>query len=773
MLEHDLLHNSSSEDEAPISSIVGEDRHVEDDFDLEFNQADFDLRDGKVNFPPSVSLNAKTAQQVIDAQHWPPSTYSASSGIFVVTPKDHTSQDPRYKVEQGTRRRGKSAPVADHFARPRGTFEPSYAGEPAAFIQYRMDAFASAWDMCLQRSAKVVAAHFKMAVIELCRFIRQKHTCWSWPLNIIPTAVVVLGVDTSDYPVFFGVLKRHLKHGQRRVVFLDPAACGTVSRLMDSFFKQIIPAERKSSGYSMATLQRHVEEVRESATNLVPGFSGFSITVIIQTVEHWASNDVLSDFLEMISHYSSFLELTVVLQLSAGRDQLSAALPAATLQLMTSKTFHITSSSSAIDLVLKHTIFAKDAPFRASHKFLKWILENLKFLNHSISSLVTKLKLIYWRFFYTQPLSWITGSDGLKLLASVLNGPSRKTLIQPFERLIEAYFIENRAPLEEMAHHKLVHLLQDIQWRVEMAQTNLEHSIPPPSKKSKVPPPPPDHSLDPLREALVKWVTAHKRSMLLKSTALELFVALKHFAFSSKSSESLSALYTGKIDMEDQLVQIQGMRDVAEMTIGRRAVGRDFTLGLTAEDDLEIHDWYGCPHAYEYYALMTNTRQVVHAALIHIRGDEAKLRNVLKHWMVVINNLANYNDSRPLYAVLFRLFSDDVAWLEGENDDESSDEEEPIVARNEGTAPGNHSKLMDKLLKKIEEVIIGAFEEDDTSKTPITEAFVTSDEDVALLNRRFNPNVKPSQENGLAIIIADVERIKIPSKKNVAGHDKN
>lgn len=771
-----MLHNSSSEDEAPISSIVGEDRHAEEDIDLEFNQADFDLRDGKADYPPSVALNAKAAKivpQAIDAQHWPPSTYSASSGIFVITPKDHTARDPRLRPDPRARRRVKKASLGEHFGRPRGTFEPSYAGEPAAFIQYRMDAFASAWDMCLQRCAKVVAAHFKLAVTELCRFIRQRHTCWSWPINVIPTAVVVLGVDTSDYPVFFGVLKRHLKHGQRRVVFLDPAVCTSISRLMDSFFKQVIPSASKSSGYSLALLQRHVEEVREAYDNLVFGFSGFSLTIVVQTAEHWASNDVLSDFLEMISHYAAFLELTVVLQLSAGRDQLSAALPAATLQLMTSKTFHITSSSSAIDLVLKHTIFAKDAPFRASHKFLKWILENLKFLNHSISAIVTKLKLIYWRFFYTQPLSWITGNDGLKLLASVLGSPTRETLIQPFERLIEAYFVENRIPLDEMEQHPFIYLLKDIHSRVAFAQTMVQPPIAPvkqhPRHKPKRVYVPRDDSLDPLREALIKWLTSHKRSMLLKSTALELFVALKHFAFSSKSNESLSALYTGKIDMEDQLVQIQGMRDVAEMTFGRRTVGRDFTLGLAAEDDLEIHDWYGCPHAYEYYALMTNTKQVVHAALIHIRGDESKLRNVLKHWMVVIGNLANSSETRPLHGVLHRLFAEDVAWLGEEEENESSEEDEPAAAPSEGAAPSNHSKLLDKLLKKIEEVIIGAFDEDDTSKTPITESFVTSDEDVALLNRRFNPNVKPSQENGLALIIADVEKLKIPSKKSASG----
>lgn len=709
-----MLHNSSSEEEAPISRILDGERNLEDDIGIEFNQADFDLHDGSYKAAPTAALNAKVAQQFIDSRNWPPTTYSASSGIFIVTPRDHNLLDPHFKVHSSSDGNSKSAidhSTAPHISASRGVFEASYPGEPPAFIQYRMDAFASAWDLCLQRCTKVVEAHFKLAIIELCRFIRQSHSCWSWPINIIPTAVFVLGVDISDYPIFFGVLKRHLKRGHRRIAFLDPNTCTSMSKLMDSLFKQVIPLEHKASHRNMASLQRYVEEIRENTTS---SFSDFKLTIVVQSVEHWANNNVLADFLEMISHYASFLGLTMVLQVSSGRDQLTAALPASTLQLMTSKTFYITSSSSAIDLVLKHTILAKDAPFKPSQKFLKWILENLKFLNHSISSLVTKLKIVYWRFFYTQPLSWFTGSEGPGLLHSILASSNRNAIIEPFERLIESYFSRNNASIEVMMDHKLVLLLKDIHSKVANAKTN--PTVQPPKKRghhtSKTAyQSDPDTSLDDLQNTLVKWSSALRRSMLLKATALELFVALKHLAISSESDGHLSAMHNGKIDMEDQLVQVQGMRDIAEMSIGRRRIAKDFNLGLTAEHDLEIHDWYGCPNAYEYYALLTNTRQVVHAALGHIRGDEKKLRNVLKHWLVIIERLSYHRDSQRLFMVLKAIFEEDLVWLEEDKDEELSEEE--IDAQTAESIPPskNHSSLMDKLLKKMEDLIVSAFED--------------------------------------------------------------
>lgn len=757
-----MLHNSSSEDEDLISSIVGEDRHLEEDFALEFNQRDFDLRDEREKFPPMVALSAKSVQQVLDHQHWPPSTYSASSGIFVVTPKDHTAQDPRFKP---SKRKSRVELNDDAFPRPRGTFEPCFTGEPSNFIQYRMDAFTTAWDMCLQRCTKVVSAHFKLAVTELCRFLRQTHNCWSWPINIIPTAVVVLGVDTSDYPIFFGVLKRHLKHGQRRVAFLDPAVCNSVSRLMDSFFKQVAPNESKSSGFSMATLQRYVEEVRETSANPAAGFSGFSLTVVIQTAEHWANTDVLSEFLEMVSHYAAFLELTVVLQLSAGRDQLSAALPAATLQLMSSKTFHVTSSSSAIDLVLKHTLFAKDAPFKTSHKFLKWTLENLKFLNHSISALVTKLKLVYWRFFYTQPLSWLLGEDGLKLLVSVAFSPGRNALVAPFERLIESFFAYHRMSEEEMVNHKFIQILHDMN---EIPKP----STPPAAKansrtrrqKQEVAANQPEANPAPvIRATLNKWLSSFRRSMALKATALELFVSLKHFSISSESSSAGSL--PGVSNLEEELKKVQSIRDVAEMGLGHRKIAKDFTIGLAADEDLEIHDWYGCPYAYEYYALITSTRQVVHAALGYVRRDENKLRNVLRHWMTIIEGLEDSRDTKALFEVLQSIFEPYMEWLEEAGEDMVTEEENESALDHRATVNSRRDKILDNLLKKMEEVLISAFEEQETAKTPLSESFATSDEDVALLNRRFNPNIKPSQENGLSSLIADIERVKITAPR--------
>lgn len=772
--ERDLLPDSSDEEDNKKLTFSEEEGDVEfydDDSDDDFNQSDFDVRTGA----QKVAMQREKRAEIVLDQDWPPSTSSASIGIFAVTPKEHARLDPRF-ASFGARRHSLDGKANDEkrakFAAGKGGFEECYNGEPAHFKQLRAEAFTMAWDLCLERCTRIVAAHFKLSITELCRFVRQKHDAWSWSLNVIPCATVVLGVDTSDHPVFFGSLKRQLQRGRRRVAFLNPATCTTMSKTLDSFVKQVVPHENRTFDSSLASIQRFVENIRSEAQTV---FSGFSLTIIIQNVEHWANTNILNDFLELVSHYAAHWELTIVLAVSSSRESVQTALSPLAMQLLSSKTFYITSSTTAIDLILRSTILAADAPFQPSAKFLKWILENVKFLNHSISALVTKLKFIYWRFFYTQPLSWISVDDGLRQLEWIAKRAPIDTLLQPFSRLVASYFTHIPMQEDTMRHHEYVTMLkyleeaslrekeifgEDGERRENAKKTGRKSSSNVSGDKDEEEC---QNAVNVLKEALTKWTKSFQRACLLRAVVLDMFMALKHFSLLSTGVEVLSEKLPTKMDAETQLLQVQGVREMAELNKKRLGTNLGSKNGIYDETTEEDHTWYGCPHAYEYYALMTNARAVVHSALNQVRGDVRKLNNVLVHWLSIIARLASSRESTHLHNVLSSIFEPELQWIQKHISCLNS-----VRKKKNALSPDELEMLSSHLLEKMQDVLLSAFSSQMAVKTPISFALTISDEDTAQLNRRFNPNIRPSQANGITTLLTDLEPPKTQTnrKKN-------
>jgi hypothetical protein len=747
---------------------------------LEFNQLDFDFGQGPTRARSSTHQRAESAFDELDHHSWPISTNSASSGIFYVTPNTHMSLDPKFRPS-GVSNAKRAAQIAEqnlkNFNSTRGGFEPCYTGEPEDHVQLRSDTYARAWDLCLQRCSKVASTHFGLGITELCRYVRRDHNVWSWPLPVIPTAIVTLGMDASDHPIFFGVLEKQLKRGSRHVAFLRPSQCTSMAKLMKSFLGQVVKGIRASSEQSYATLQRYVELRAANEES-------FFLTVVVEHVDQWTRPELLNDFIALTSHYSSQLKITLLLTVSCTTNSLFHTLSASAMQLLSSRSFSISPSTTAIDLILKRTVLAPDAPFQLSETVLKWILENVKFLNHSVSSLVTKLKLIYWRFYYTQPFSWIP--EHLPAFRKFRNMPPSElqaSLIEPYSRQVHAFFSAH-PELLDANHASLAPIL------------GLEGKVFIPGVRSLDLPSPTD-SVTLMVQYQEQWLRMMRARQRLKAVALELFLSLKYFSLFRASDHVASARMGPGRNETMEFQRLEAMKTIggAHYTATGKNLGQ--IDGLFDAAVQEHHDWYGCPHTMEYYALTTDPATTIGAEITHLKNEPKIICIVLLRWAAIIDSLASNSDNLTLRRTLSNLLVHEIQGLQATGllrlnplfKPLSSVQSKPTASKasqaskDRGTQMEhldkgllanplevaedfvflehkNHisQKLLKSTVSKMENILLTAYQDSPETLTPLSVAFTFSD--VGLLNRRFNPNILAGQTNQVLAMVSDLDAYK-------------
>lgn len=779
----DLLPNSSDEEDHHRVIVSESDSDNNLDFALDYNQNDFDMgtTHGKVS---------RKAQEVenpeMEIDSWPPKTYSGSGAVFCVTPMLHAKYDPKfcYKWRNTAQNVQKAVEVLDEFGSAHGGFEACFTGEPPLNIEYRKDAYQNAWDLCLMRCKKVLQAHFSVALHAVCLYIRSKHESRLWNMNMLPTAVLTLGVDSSDHPILFGVLQSRLKRRSRSVAFLRPSVCTTMSKLMRSLLQQIVPDIRSSSEQSFVSIQRYAETVEN-----------FALTIVVENVEQWSNSDLLGIFLSIASQYSVELNMTLILAASSTKESVFNILPAIVLQHLTIRSFQVCASTTAIDLILRNTMLAPDAPFQLSSAVLKWILETVKFLDYSVSSLVTKLKFIYWLFYYTHPMSWIAGTT-MDAESFVKDGVPSDELMAPIGRIVHRFFVEY--PYMQYEDSGKAYLA----WFREKVVT-----VSRPSRSCREP------SKEPISVAgaLRQWKSKYRRLVAFRSLALQLFMVVRHLPVLLRSSPSSSS--TGWIHLPEESIKfidaIKREEDdrlaTAAGTNGGKNLGH--VNGLFDASVMERHDWYGCPHTIEYYALITNPRPVINWAFEPYRNDNTQLKVLFDVWMSIINEERTSSSRPALCNTLNSIFAEARAGFEladqalkakaeeASNPQKprkkakitktaSQSSEIPQSSQEEGTIESaetivrdafaksaiNIDKFHQNLIKRMKEVILGAFEEDASAHTPLSLDLTFAD--VAVLNRRFNPNIRPSQTNQVLDMVSELHEVKkkkTPVEKRQAG----
>lgn len=728
-----MLPNSSDEEEDRSVAPSDSDSDDLEDLTLDFNQNDFDVDAVRIGIAQGAK---KPEASHVEIESWPPSTYSSSRAIFCVTPLHHAKRDPKFgSLGRGGKLSMKQAEdELGAFGLSHGGFEPCFVDEPPSNIERRMDAYVRAWDMCLLRATKVLSAHISVALSDVCRFVRGRHESLSWGMNILPTAVMMFGVDFSDHPAFFGVLHSKLKSRARSLVFLSPTVCSTMAKLMRSLTKQVIPDITASSEHSFISIRTYAK-TRER----------FALTIVVESLEQWSNSGLLDSFLDMASHYSTELHMTLILAVSSTKDSVHHILSSSVLQHLSIRAFQIAASTTAIDLILKNTIMAPDAPFQLANPVLKWVLENIKFLNYSVSALITKLKFIYWRFYYTHPLSWMAGTS-IDAKSFEKNGEVSPELMEPLRRATHRFIVTY-----PYLTHQHVNYLEWFRNRATSSRLAAQFEL-------RSPP------------ALIgKWKSRYKRTTLLRSVALQLFMVTRHLGVfpSAASCNSNSSNSVVPRDMESLLKLFERIKDEEDRRLSAKSGGHGTSKnlgqvhGLFDETVMERHEWYGCPHTIEYYALLADTKNVVNSAFDPYRNDVPLLKRLFDSWMSIINDEVLASDHPKIQKVLKSLFLDDGRLFEkcGLHDPKQSlvKPPKPLKAEHIG-------RFLDSLLSRMKDVIVSAFEEDISAHNPLSLELTFSD--VAILNRRFNPNIRSAQTNQSLAMVAELHEAKMESERD-------
>jgi hypothetical protein len=411
------------------------------------------------------------------------------------------------------------------------------------------------------------------------------------------------------------------------------------------------------------------------------------------------------------------------------------------MQLLMSRTFQLAPSSSAVDMILKETILSDSCPFRVSEPVLKWLLETIKFLNHSVSSIVTKIKLIYWRFFSTRSLSWVPVD-----FRTAMYGKDWVEIYEPFSRRLHHFL--HKFPAMDSQHPDLTRLVVKAAAASPFSTEPLDANDAVESAEASLS----DPQLDALKiiSQFSRWTKMFKSSQMLRSFALTLFIIAKHMVpFSPNGSTGLhNALdFILAIKAHQRLLtSIDKSFSTSKKASKESSLKRNAELAHANLEDLQDHSWDGCPQALEYLALLTRPADCVRTSMAYLSQNPKSLLLVLQHWQDAAASLENRPEYELLHQLFVKLFGEALAPLEQIADQHAENPSESFE-------PEVH-QFLDRLHHKMEEFVINSFVPD-IDPDPVSEDLVF--DDVAFLIKRCNPNIQVSQAIQTLTLIADLE----------------